>query len=46
MAQYYVQADSIPQYIVMMVDIQKKVKWVGMPVADVEVVMIALVAIL
>jgi hypothetical protein len=46
MTQYYVQADGIPQFIVMMDDAQKKAKWAGMPIADVELVMMALAAIL
>jgi hypothetical protein len=46
MMQYYVQADGIPQYIVMMEDAQKKAKRAGMPIANVELVMMALVAVL
>jgi hypothetical protein len=46
MMQYYVQADGIPQFIVMMEDAQKKVKRAGMPIADVELVMMALAAVL
>ncbi len=46
MTQYYVQADGIPQFIVMMEDAQKKAKRAGMPIADVELVMMALAAIL
>jgi hypothetical protein len=46
MTQYYVQADGIPQFIVMMEDAQKKAKQAGMPVADVELVMMALAAVL
>ncbi len=46
MAQYYVQADGIPQFIVMMEDAQKKAKRAGMPIADVELVMMALAAVL
>jgi hypothetical protein len=46
MTQYYVQADGIPQFIVMMEDAQKKVKRAGMPIADVELVMMALAAVL
>ncbi len=46
MTQYYVQADGIPQFIIMMEDAQKKVKQAGMPVADVELVMMASAAIL
>jgi len=39
MTQYYVQADGIPQFIVMMEDAQKKAKRAGMPIADVKLVM-------
>jgi hypothetical protein len=46
MMQYYVQADGIPQFIVMMEDAQKKAKQAGMPIADVELVMMALAAVL
>ena len=46
MMQYYVQADSIPRYIPMMEDAQKKATWAGMPVVDVELVMLALAAVL
>jgi hypothetical protein len=46
MAQYYVQADGIPQFIVMMEDAQKKAKLVGMLIADVELVMMASAAVL
>jgi hypothetical protein len=46
MIQYYVQAEGIPQYIVMMEDAQKKAKWAGMPIANVELVMMALAAVL
>jgi hypothetical protein len=46
MMQYYVQADDIPQFIVMMEDAQKKAKQACMPIADVELVMIALVAVI
>jgi hypothetical protein len=46
MMQYYVQADGIPQFIVMMEDAQKKAKWAGMPIADVELVMMASAAVL
>jgi len=41
MMQYYVQADGIPQFIVRMEDAQKKAKWAGMPIADVELMMIS-----
>jgi hypothetical protein len=46
MTQYYVQADGIPQFIIMMVDAQKKAKQAGMPIADVKLVMMASAAIL
>jgi hypothetical protein len=46
MAQYYVQGDGIPQFIVMMEDAQKKAKQASMPIADVELVMMALAAVL
>ena len=46
MMQYYVQVDSIPQFIVMMEDAQKKAKWAGMPIGDVELVMMASAAVL
>jgi hypothetical protein len=46
MTQYYVQADGIPQFIVMMEDAQKKAKQAGMPIADVDLVMMALAAVL
>ena len=45
MTQYYVQADGIPQFIVMMEDAQKKAKRAGMPIADVELVMMASTAV-
>ena len=35
MTQYYIQANIIPQFIAMMEDVQKKVKRVGMPIANV-----------
>jgi hypothetical protein len=44
--QYYMQADGIPQFIVMMEDAQKKAKWAGMPIADVKLLMMAFVAVL
>ena len=43
---YYMQADGIPQYISMLEDAQKKAKKTGMPIADIELVMMASVAIL
>jgi hypothetical protein len=46
MTQYYVQADGIPQFIAMMEDAQKKAKRAGMPIADVELVMMASAAVL
>jgi hypothetical protein len=46
MTQYNVQAYSIPQFIIMMEDAQKKAKQEGMPIADVELVMMALAAVL
>ena len=46
MAQYYVLADGIPQFIVLMEDAQKKAKRAGMPIADVELVMMASAAVL
>ena len=41
MTQYYVQADGIPHFIIMMEDAQKKVKQADMPIADVKLVMMA-----
>ncbi len=46
MMQYYVQVDGIPHFIVMMEDAQKKAKWASMPIADVELVMMSLAAVL
>ncbi len=46
MIQYYMQADGIPQFIVMMEDAQKRAKRAGMPIANVELVMMALAAVL
>jgi hypothetical protein len=46
MHQYYVQSDSIPQYINMLEDAQKKAKQAGMPIADIELVMMASAAVL
>jgi hypothetical protein len=42
--QYYMQADGIPQFMVMMEDAQKKAKRVGIPITNVELVMMTLVA--
>jgi hypothetical protein len=46
MHQYSVQADGISQYINMLEDAQKKAKRAGMPIADIELVMMALAAVL
>jgi hypothetical protein len=46
MMQYYMQADGIPQFIVMMEDAQKKAKRAGMPIANVKLVMMASAAVL
>jgi hypothetical protein len=46
MTQYYVQAGGIPQFIIMMEDAQKKAKRAGMPITNVELVMMASAAIL
>jgi hypothetical protein len=46
MTQYYVQADGIPQFIVIMENAQKKAKRAGMPNADIKLVMMALAAVL
>ncbi len=46
MMQYYVQADGIPQFIVMMEDAQKNAKQAGMPITNVELVMMVLAAVL
>jgi hypothetical protein len=46
MHQYYVQADGIPQYIIMLEDTKKKAKRAGMPIANIKLVMMALVAVL
>ncbi len=46
MHEYYAQADGIPQYIIMLEEAQKKTKRAGMPIADIKLVMMALVAIL
>jgi len=43
---YYMQADGIPQLIVMMEDVQKKAKRAGMPIADVELVMMTSAVVL
>ncbi len=46
MLHYYVQVDGISQFIAMMEDNQKKAKRAGMPIASVELVMMALAAVL
>jgi hypothetical protein len=43
---YYTQADGIPQYIIMLEEAQKKAKRAGMPIADIELIMMALAAVL
>jgi hypothetical protein len=43
---YYAQTDGIPQYINMLEDAQKKAKRAGMPIAYVELVMMASAAVL
>jgi hypothetical protein len=46
MMQCYVQADGIPQFIVMMEVAQKKAKQAGMPITNVKLIMMALAAVL
>jgi hypothetical protein len=46
MTQYYVQANGIPQFMVMIEDAQNKAKRAGMLIADVELVMMASAAVL
>jgi hypothetical protein len=46
MHNYYTQADSIPQYINMLEDAQKKMTRAGMPIANIKLVMMASAAIL
>ncbi len=46
MMQYYMQTDGVPQFIVMMEGAQKKAKRAGMPIPDVELVMMASTAVL
>jgi hypothetical protein len=46
MMHYYMQADGIPQFIVMMKDAQKNAKRAGMLIANVKLVMMALAAVL
>ena len=40
------QADGIPQFIIMMEDAQKKVKQAGMPIANIKLMMMASAAVL
>ncbi len=46
MHNYYTQADGIPQYINMLEDAQKKATRAGMPISNVELVMMASAAVL
>jgi hypothetical protein len=46
MMQYCMQADGIPQFIIMMEDVQKKAKWASVPIVNIKLVMMALVAVL
>jgi hypothetical protein len=46
MMQYYVQADGIPQFILMVEDAQKKAKRAGVPITNIELVMMSLAAVL
>ena len=46
MHQYYVQSDGIHQYINMLEDAQKKAKRAGMPIADIELFMMASASVL
>ena len=43
---YYAQANGIPQYIIMLEEAQKKAKRAGMPITDIELVMMASAAVL
>jgi hypothetical protein len=45
-SQYYVQADGIPQFIMMIEGAQKEVKCAGMPIANGKLVMMALAVVL
>ncbi len=45
MHNYYTQADSIPQYINLLEDAQKKATQAGMPIADIKLVMMASAAV-
>jgi hypothetical protein len=46
MMQYHMQADGIPQFIVVMEEAQKKAKRAGMPIANIKLIMMALAAVL
>jgi hypothetical protein len=46
MHNYYTQADGIPQYINMLEDVQKKATQAGMPITNVDLVMMASAAVL
>jgi hypothetical protein len=46
MHQYYVQADGVPQYIIMLEDTHKKAKRAVMPITNIKLVMMALAAAL
>jgi hypothetical protein len=46
MHNYYTRAEGIPQYINMLEDAQKKATQAGMPIANIELVMMASVAVL
>ena len=46
MHQYYTLAKGIPQHIIMLEDAQKKAQRAGMPIADIELVMMASAAVL
>jgi hypothetical protein len=43
---YYMQVDSIPQYIIMLEEAQKKAKRAGVPIVDIKLVMMASAAVL
>jgi hypothetical protein len=46
MTQYYMQANGTPQFIVMMRDAQKKAMRASVPIVDIKLIMMALVAVL
>jgi hypothetical protein len=43
---YYAQVDSIPQYIIMMEEAQKKAKRAGISIANIKIIMMASAAVL